>query len=179
MLYQMAIEQSKRRTAAARLAAVARSLLDASTLCAIATNGPDGSSYINTAYFAYGPELDVVWMSEPNAQHSRNIRAQETVAIAVYDSTQSWGRQDRGMQLFGSARELAEADAGEAEALYALRFPDYEREQFGAYRFYAFRPDRIKLFDERELGGGRFVTARVEDGGRLSWQSTEVYRSSS
>jgi uncharacterized protein YhbP (UPF0306 family) len=174
----MSIEQPNQRVAADRLAAAARSLLEASALCAIATVRPDGSAYVNTAYFAFSPQLDLVWISDPEAQHSRNIRSRATVAIVVYNSAQSWGAQDRGIQLFGSGRELAESSAG-AEALYAGRFPDYVRERFGAYRFYVFRPDRIKLFDERELGAGRFVTARVEDGGRLTWEGTEVYRSNS
>jgi uncharacterized protein YhbP (UPF0306 family) len=152
---------------------VALRLLDASSLCAIATVGSEGSAYVNTAYFAFSPELDVVWMSEPHAQHSRNIREHGTAAVAVYDSTQVWGRPDCGIQLFGSAREVI--DAGEAEVVYAGRFSDYVREEFGAYRFYVFRPRRIKLFDERELGGGVFVTARLEEGGRLVWEETQVY----
>ena len=153
--------------------AAARRLLDASTLCAIATVGPDGSAYANTAYFAFGREFVVVWMSEPNAQHSRNIRERGTAAIAVYDSSQAWGRPDRGIQLFGSAREATDSD--EAETLYADRFREFDRADFDAYRFYGFRPDRIKLFDEEELGGGLFVTARVEEGGRLVWEETQVY----
>jgi uncharacterized protein YhbP (UPF0306 family) len=155
------------------MAEAARRLLEASSLCAIATVGPDGSAYVNAAYFALSPDLALVWMSEPQAQHSRNIRERGTTAVAVYDSAQTWGRPDRGIQLFGSAEEVA--DPGEAEALYARRFPEYDREKLGAYRFYVFRPDRIKLFDERELGGGVFVTARVESGG-LVWEGTEVYR---
>ena len=173
----MPIEQSDDRISRERLAAAARSLLEASRLCAIATVGPDGSAHVNTAYFAFSPALDVVWMSAPEADHSGNIRARRTAAIAVYDSRQSWGRQDRGIQLFGSALEPVEPDADEAEALYARRFPGYEREQFGAYRLYVFRPQRIKLFDERNLGAGRFVTARVEHGGNLTWEATDVYRS--
>jgi uncharacterized protein YhbP (UPF0306 family) len=173
----MPIEQSKQPLAEERMAAVAQRLLDASRLCAIATVGSDGSAHVNTAYFAFGPELDLVWMSDSEAQHSRNIATQGTTAIAVYDSMQSWGKPDRGIQLFGSARELAGSEAAEAEALYAARFPEYERRDFGAYRFYAFRPEGIKLFDEQDLGAGRFVTARVEAGGRLSWDCTEVYRS--
>ena len=175
----MAIEQSKRPVAAARMAKAARSLLDASTLCAIATVGPDRSAYVNTAYFAWSPELDVVWLSEPHAQHSQNIRAQGTAAIAVYDSTQSWGKPDRGIQLFGSAHEIAESDSGDAEAVYAGRFAAYQRGELGAYRFYALHPRRIKLFDERDLGAGQFVTARVEDGGRLAWEGTALYRADS
>jgi uncharacterized protein YhbP (UPF0306 family) len=167
------IEESNEPLAEGRMAEAARRLLEASSLCAIATVGPDGSAYVNAAYFALSPDLALVWMSEPQAQHSRNIRERGTAAVAVYDSAQTWGRPDRGIQLFGSAGEVA--DPGEAEALYARRFPEYDREKLGAYRFYLFLPDRIKLFDERELGGGVFVTARVEGGG-LVWEGTEVYR---
>jgi uncharacterized protein YhbP (UPF0306 family) len=102
----MAIERSKRRVAAARLATSARSLLDASDLCAIASVTPNGRAYVNTAYFAWNPEFELIWMSEPSAKHSRNIRANDTVAIAVYDPSQTWGKPDRGVQLFGSARQV-------------------------------------------------------------------------
>jgi uncharacterized protein YhbP (UPF0306 family) len=173
----MTIERSKRPVAASRMAKAARRLLDASTLCAIATVAPDGGAYINTAFFAWSPELNIVWLSEPRATHSQNVRAGGTVAIAVYDSNQSWGKPDRGIQLFGSAWEADAADAADAETVYANRFPGYRRRGLGGYRLYVFHPSRVKLFDERELGAGRFVIARVDDGGRLSWERTEVYRS--
>jgi uncharacterized protein YhbP (UPF0306 family) len=173
----MAIERSKRPVAAARMAEAAQRLLDASTLCAIATVAADGGAYINTAYFAWSEELDLVWLSEPRAQHSRNVRADGKVAIAVYDSNQSWSKPDRGIQLFGTAWEADGATAVAAETVYATRFPDYGQADLGAYRFYTFHPSRLKLFDERELGAGRFVLARVDDSGRLTWEGTEIYRS--
>ena len=175
----MTIERSKRPVAASRMAKAARLLLDASTLCAIATVAPDGGAYINTAYFAWSPELNLVWLSEPGAKHSHNIRAGGMVAIAVYGSNQSWGKPDRGIQLFGSAWEADAANTAEAETVYASRFPDSRRRGLGAYRLYIFHPSRLKLFDERELGAGRFVIARVDDSGGLSWERTEVYRSGS
>jgi uncharacterized protein len=156
---------------------VAQRLLDASTLCAIATVGADGSAHINTAYFAWSPKLDLVWLSDPRAKHSRNLGTDATAAIAVYDSTQSWGQPDRGIQLFGSASE-AGAAALEAETVYANRFPDCHPGDLSAYRFYVFRPAHLKLFDERELGAGHFVIARVDDRGRLSWDTTEIYGTS-
>ena len=55
--------------------------------------------------------------------------------------------------------------------------PDFRPGELGAYRFYRFRPRRLKLFDEQELGPGWFVTARVAAGGRLEWERTEIYRS--
>ena len=168
----MAIERSRRRIAADRLHGIARSLLDASTLCAIATVARDGKAYVNTAYFGWSDELQIVWLSHPDAQHSRNIDANSSAAIAVFDSTQTWGNPDRGLQLFGTAH--AARDRG-AETIYAQRFPDYRHDEFSAYRLYALRPRRVKLFDERALGAGVFVTAEVEHG-RLAWRRTDLYR---
>jgi uncharacterized protein YhbP (UPF0306 family) len=160
------------------MAALARDLLEASPLCAIATVSPGGRAHVNTAYFAWSPRLDVVWLSEPNARHSRNIAANGTAAIAVFASDQTWGEPDRGIQLFGSARLTAGATAEEAARVYGARFPAYRPEEVSAYRLYRFRPRRVKLFDERELGTGVFVTARLAGGGRLVWERTDVYRAS-
>jgi uncharacterized protein YhbP (UPF0306 family) len=173
----MGIARSKRPIAAVRLATTARALLDASTLCAIATVVRGGRAHVNTAYFAWSPELELVWLSEPRATHSRNLRVNDSVAIAVFDSTQTWGDADRGIQLFGNAQQAEGADTDAAAAVYAARFSDYRSADLGAYSFYVFHPRRVKLFDERELGAGTFVTARVHRGGRLVWERTEVYKS--
>jgi uncharacterized protein YhbP (UPF0306 family) len=174
----MAIERSKRRVAASRMTALAAELLDASPLCAIATVAPRSRAHVNTAYFAWSPDFDIVWMSEPDARHSRNLRTNKTVAIAIFDSGQTWGEPDRGIQLFGSAREVEGRAAERAQALYARRFPRFREFDLAAYRFYLFRARRFKLFDEPALGTGVFVTASVAGGGRLTWERTEIYRAS-
>jgi uncharacterized protein YhbP (UPF0306 family) len=172
----MPIEKSLRPVAAARIVALAHRLLEASTLCAIASVAPGGPAHINTAYFAWSRDLEIVWLSDPSARHSQNLRRNRWVAIAVYDSTQIWGQPDRGIQLFGPAREAAGRLMQASERIYAARFPAYEGPESGAYRLYHFRPRRIKVFDERALGSGVFVTASVGAGGRVSWQRTERYR---
>ncbi len=174
----MPIERSNRRISAARIARLARELLDASPLCAIATVGPRGAPHVNTAYFAWSPSLELVWLSEPAARHSRNLRLRPSAAVAVYESGQTWGGRDRGIQLFGSAREVDAAAAARAEAVYAQRFPPLRDADLRAYRFYRFRPRRMKLFDERALGAGIFVTARIGRGGEPTWERTEIYRPS-
>jgi uncharacterized protein YhbP (UPF0306 family) len=151
------------------LRSLAEELLEASTLCAISTVGPRGRAYVNTAYFAWAPDLGIVWLSEPGAQHSRNLRPNGSAAVAVYDSSQTWGKPDRGIQLFGEAR----AGGADAEELYAERFSAYEPRP--SLRFYELVPSRVKLFDERALGAATFVTARVR-GEKLAWERTEVYR---
>jgi uncharacterized protein len=168
------IERVNEPLAAKRIAATARRLLEASALCAIATVSTDGRAHVNTAYFAWNQEFELVWLSHPQAGHSRNVRANGSVAVAVYDSTQTWGRPDRGIQLFGSAHER-EADGGDAEGIYAARFPEYVADDFRSYRFYLFQPMRLKVFDEPALGPGVFVTAKVGSRGRLAWEQTEIY----
>jgi uncharacterized protein YhbP (UPF0306 family) len=155
---------------------IARQLLDASSLCAIATVGPGTRAYVSTAYFAWNSDFDVVWLSEPRSRHSRNLLANATTAIAVYDSDQAWGEPDRGIQLFGSAHSLDGEDAEGAALLYAQRFPAFGEARQSAYCLYRFRPRRLKLFHERAFGVGTFVTAAIARGGRITWEKTEIYR---
>jgi uncharacterized protein YhbP (UPF0306 family) len=173
----MAIRTSTRPVGATRIRAVARRLLDASTLCAIATVSPGGRAHVNTAYFAWTPDLRIVWLSDPDSTHSRNVRARPSVAVAVYDSTQTWGEPDRGIQLFGRGRELGRPHR-DADRAYARRFPARRTVDLAAYRLYELRPRSLKLFDERVLGSGVFVTARVGPDGAVAWDRTEVYESS-
>lgn len=55
----MPIDRSSRPVSPARLSTLARSLLDASTLCAISTVTPAGRAHVNTAYFAWTPQLEL------------------------------------------------------------------------------------------------------------------------
>ena len=105
------------------------------------------------------------------------MRRNGSAAVAVYDEEQRWGSRDRGIQLFGVAQELERFVDGDAAQLYAARFPEYRPDELSAYRFYAFNPRRLKLFDENELGTGVFVTARLRPDRRLVWERTEIYRS--
>jgi hypothetical protein len=58
--------------------------------------------------------------------------------------------------------------------VYASRSPAYSPVGFAGYRLYLFRPGRVKLFDETELGAGAFVTASVDDRGQMQWLHTDV-----
>ena len=169
------VVKRRRHISGKRLARVAKRLLDAAPLCALATVSAGGQAYINTMYFARGDPWDIIWISAPDSQHSRNLRTSATAAIAVFDSHQRWGGADRGVQVFGRARQLSGTLARAAFKAYGDRFEDDEAilRRFVAYRL---RPTRLKLFDEREFGGGTFVSARVGRDGSLSWDRTEQYQ---
>lgn len=124
-------------------------------------------------YFAWNDPFDVFWASDPDSRHSRNLLKNSTAAVTIYDSRQTLGRPDRGIQLFGSGALVAGRAAHAAELAYSKRFPSYGPEVSESYPFYRFRPRSVKLFDERALSGGMLVTARVTPAG-LTWLKTEV-----
>jgi uncharacterized protein YhbP (UPF0306 family) len=166
------IERRSRRFSSVRLERLARRLMNESPLCALATVWPRGRAHINHMYFARSGGFDLVWISDPDSRHSRNLRTNSSAAVTIFDSHQTWGKPDRGIQLFGTAGSVSGTAAGQAERAYAARFPSYEPSD--SYPVYRFRPRELKLFYERVLGGGTLVTARVT-GERLAWLRTEVF----
>ena len=172
----MPIEQSRQPITAERFAAIARDLLDAAPLYAIATVSPGARAHVNSAYFAWSSELELVWLSARRARHSRNIHANPFAAIAVCDSNQSWGSPDRGIQLFGAAGEVDGAEgAGGRDALrHAVRDvpPDGSRRRpllpLPPAPPQALRRARVRRRRLRHRDALTF--------GRPKWKRTEVYR---
>ena len=113
---------------------------------------------------------DIVWYSDRDSVHSRNLERRSTAAITIFDSHQVNGRPDRGIQLFGTASAITGRAAEEARRLYLRRF----RVDPSAYTGYRFHARTVKLFDERSLAPGTLVTARVTRDG-LAWSKTEVW----
>jgi uncharacterized protein YhbP (UPF0306 family) len=148
--------------------------MNASPLCALATVWPGGRAHINHMYFAWSERFDVVWISDPDARHSRNLMTNRSAAVTIFDSHQTWGGPDRGIQLFGTAGRVTGRAAEEAERAYTARFPSYDPAGSASYPIYRFRPREAKLFYERLLGAGTLVTAKVSGAG-LAWARTEVF----
>ena len=147
--------------------------MNAAPLCALATVSPNGRPHINHMYFAWSGPFEVVWISDPDSRHSRNLLAKSAAAVTIYDSHQTWGRPDRGIQLFGTAEAASGRSAETAKRVYAARFP-YDSSGGDAYPFYRFRPRELKLFYERILGAGTLVSAKVT-GETLRWARTEIF----
>ena len=142
-------------------------ILQANLLCSIATVTTTGQAHINTAYFSYSDDLELVFLSHPASLHCRNISANSSMAMAVFSSAQKWGGPDQGLQFFGTCHPASESSP--AQEGYANRFPGYWTwyKELGAedpgreYRLYRFLPTQVKVFDETSLGGGLFVQANI------------------
>src|SRR5918995_1160531 len=104
-----------KRLTAARVRRTMFRILKKNALCAIATVAASGRAHVNTAYFAYSDALELYFLSHPNSRHCRNLKTRSSTAIAVFDSRQTWGELDRGLQLFGTCREMRGVAARTAE----------------------------------------------------------------
>lgn len=154
------------------LEAVSR-ILDANPLCSMATRSDAGALDINAAFFSFSSNLQLYFLSNPASAHCRNLTHGGHMAVAVFDSRQEWGEPHAGLQLFGGAGPVPSGQIERARASYAARFPRYfdlvmragEDPQattgIGGLRFYLFRPDRVKILDEREFGENVYLSAVV------------------
>ncbi|MGI0079416.1 MAG: pyridoxamine 5'-phosphate oxidase family protein [Nitrososphaerales archaeon] len=144
-------------------------ILKGNVLCSMATVMHDREAHINTAYFAYSDEPELFYVSYPDSIHSQNLLENPSMAITVFNSKQTWGRADTGVQLFGSCREAKGRWRGKAERVYGRRFPGLIKwknemvKEEGAFllRFFRFVPVEAKIFDEKEFGGGVFVVVQL------------------
>jgi len=144
--------------------------MNPSPLCAVATVSPGPRAHINHMYFAWSDRFDVIWISDADSIHSRNLARNTSAAVTIYASNQVWSRPDRGIQLFGTARITRDREALRA---YERRFRGFDAES-NELPVYRFRPRAMKMFDERSLAPGTLVTARVTSDG-LRWSKTEVW----
>ena len=146
-------------------------ILEGNVLCSMSTVTKDIRAHINTAYFCYCEDLELYFLSDPSSLHCRNLSTNSSMAMTIFSSSQKWTGPDRGMQLFGTCKEARGYQAMKAERWYGNRFPQYRQWKTGQgkddqlrafrYRFYRFVPGKVKILDEREFGGGVFVTAAV------------------
>ncbi len=138
-------------------------LLAANKLCSIATQRENGEVHINTAFFAFGDDLDLYFLSNPASVHCQNLIRSRQVAIAVFDSHQIWGTAHKGLQLFGICALATGIEEKIARELYSSRFPLYMelRDRLSHLRFYRFTTAAVKVLDEDEFGEEVIVSAEV------------------
>ncbi len=138
-------------------------LLAANKLCSIATLGENREVHINTAFFGFGDDLDLHFLSNPASVHCQNLIRSPQAAIAVFDSRQIWGAAHKGLQLFGFCALAAGIEEQIASELYSSRFPPYMefRDRLSHLRFYRFTTAAVKVLDEDEFGEEVIVSAEV------------------
>ena len=82
---------------------VLKDFLHSHRLMSIATSGEH--IWIATVYYVVDDDLNLYFISPPDAEHSEHLRQNDEVACAIADSSQKTSDQKVGLQLYGSAAE--------------------------------------------------------------------------
>src|SRR3989339_171259 len=102
-------------------------ILDNTHLLSMATI-KEGTSYINTAFFAYDDIYNLYYLSPSDSQHSLNIKENNSVAVTVFDSHLTFSNKLSGLQMFGTAQQAKGKDLLKGFLLYEKRFSIFGEE---------------------------------------------------
>lgn len=140
-------------------------ILTQTNLLSMATIKDGKESWINTVCFSFTEDFNLYFLTYPTAQHSKNLEANNSIAITVFDTHQE--PKKRGLQIFGTCEKVEGLELASAITSYAARFPWLPKyikkpEDFAktvlTSRFYVARPEMIKIFDEKLFGDETWVT---------------------
>jgi len=136
--------------------------LSAHNTLTLATVGPEGEVHAAAVFYAFTPDLHLIFLSEPDTLHAQHIGSGAPVAVAIQADGQDW-QHITGMQMHGLARPAATG----AREVYLSRFPFIARTDALAralktVRFYEMIPNWIRLIDNR-LGFGHKREWRFTD----------------
>jgi pyridoxine/pyridoxamine 5'-phosphate oxidase len=100
--------------------AVARRIVDANMYMTLATADGDGRPWVSPVWYAPVTYAEFLWVSSPEARHSRNIALRPEVAIVIFDSTVPIGGAE-ALYIEAIAEQLVSADLDPAIATFSQR----------------------------------------------------------
>ena len=107
------------------LRAVAKSIVDSNRFMTLATADGDGMPWASPVWYAPVEYREFLWVSSPEATHSRNLAVRRQLAIVIFDSHEAGGW--KALYMSAVADQLADVDDaigifsrhGEAQGLRA------------------------------------------------------------
>ena len=99
---------------------VARSIMDSNLYMVLATADEAGRPWASPVYFAHAGYVELLWVSSPEATHSRNIAVRPDVSIVVFDSSVPIGT-GQGVYMSAAAGELAEDELEQGVDVFSRR----------------------------------------------------------
>jgi nitroimidazol reductase NimA-like FMN-containing flavoprotein (pyridoxamine 5'-phosphate oxidase superfamily) len=99
------------------LAAVARAIIEANAYVTLATADAAGRPWASPVFYGHEGWATFLWMSLPNACHSRNLAARPELGLVVFDSTVAPGA-GQAVYMAGTAAEVPADEVAAALAAY-------------------------------------------------------------
>jgi len=91
------------------LDAIARSIVHSNLFMTVATADATGRPWASPVYYASKNYAEFLWVSSPDALHSRNLATRPEVSIVVFDSRAQIG-EGQAVYITAVAAELTGAD---------------------------------------------------------------------
>jgi hypothetical protein len=98
----------------------ARAIIDAQLYMVLGTADPDGLPWVSPVYYAPAGYRTFLWVSAPEARHSRNLGVRPELAIVIFDSSTPIGT-GQGVYMEAVARELAADEAADGIEVFSRR----------------------------------------------------------
>lgn len=73
------------------LRAVVKAIVESNRFMTLATADADGRPWASPVWYAHASYRDFLWVSSPDATHSRNLAVRPELAIVVFDSHEAGG----------------------------------------------------------------------------------------
>ena len=91
------------------LGALARAIVDDNRFMTLGTADEDGRPWVSPVWFAPVTYRELLWVSSPDARHSRNLATRPEVAVVIFDSHRvgAWS----GLYIAGVGEEVEDVDA--------------------------------------------------------------------
>jgi nitroimidazol reductase NimA-like FMN-containing flavoprotein (pyridoxamine 5'-phosphate oxidase superfamily) len=68
-----------------------RAIVDANRYMTLATADADGTPWASPVWYAHRDHREFLWVSRPDARHSRNLAGRPQLGIVIFDSTAAVG----------------------------------------------------------------------------------------
>jgi uncharacterized protein YhbP (UPF0306 family) len=98
----------------------AREMIDRNLYMVLGTADRDGRPWASPVYYAPSGYREFLWISDPEARHSRNIAARPEVGIVIFDSSVPINT-GQGVYMDALATELAPGESAEAIEIFSRR----------------------------------------------------------
>jgi hypothetical protein len=102
------------------LAAMARAIVESGRYLTLATADADGVPWASPVWYAPTGVREFLWVSDPQARHSRNIVVRPRVALVMFDSRAAIGT-GQGVYAAALAEEVRGAELDGAIEVYSRR----------------------------------------------------------
>lgn len=86
--------------------AAARAVIDANSYMTLGTADESGLPWVTPVWFAHSGYREFLWVSSPEARHSRNLETRSEVSIVIFDSQVSPGDAE-AVYVSAKAEELS------------------------------------------------------------------------